>query len=133
SDRGLLLHLLHLARSRGTFLQMGKSSDRRAKQPTEYVEPWNDWYHVTNHVYGSWLRGDPRGWRSRHHREHVDGDYKNPPPKGKYDALLEYSKSLMKRDPVKINRDLRQFVLDAIVEKLLANNITTVIACLDSI
>jgi hypothetical protein len=41
---------------------------------------WNDWYHVVVHVYGSWLRGDPRGWRARHHREHVDGDYKNPPP-----------------------------------------------------
>ena len=27
----------------------------------------------------------------------MDGDYKSPPPKGKYDALFEYSKSLMKR------------------------------------
>jgi len=35
--------------------------------------PWNDWYHVVSHVYGSWLRGDPRGWRSVNHREHVEG------------------------------------------------------------
>ena len=40
--------------------------------------PWNDWYHCTTHTYGSWLRGDRRGWRARHHREHVQGDYKNP-------------------------------------------------------
>src|SRR5204863_874495 len=93
--------------------------------------PWNDWYHCTLHTYGTWLRGDPRGWRSRHHREHVDGDYRQPPPKGKYDALLAYSKSLMTRDPVRIERDLRQFVLDAFVEKLLLNRIETPIASLD--
>jgi hypothetical protein len=34
---------------------------------------WNDWYHVVSHVYGSWLRGDPRGWRAVDHREHVEG------------------------------------------------------------
>ena len=38
---------------------------------------WNHWYHCTAHTYGTWLRGDPRGWRARHHREHVDGDYRN--------------------------------------------------------
>src|SRR5438067_13048428 len=81
----------------------------RKKDDEKPTQPWNNWYHITIHVYGSWLRGDPRGWRSRHHREHVDGDYKNPPPKGKYDNLYELSKALMKRDPVKIQRELRQF------------------------
>src|SRR5690349_5207107 len=46
------------------------------------------WFHCTTHTYGTWLRGDPRGWRSRNHREHVDGDYKHPPSNGKYDPLL---------------------------------------------
>jgi len=96
------------------------------------MPPWNNWYHCTIHTYGTWLRGDPRGWRSRHRREHVDGDYNHPPPKGKYDALYEYSKSLMKRDPVRIERELRQFILDAFVEKLLHNKIETSIASLDS-
>lgn len=94
-------------------------------------EPWNNWYHITIHVYGSWLRGDPRGWRSRHHREHVDGDYKNPPPKGKYDNLYELSKALMKRDPVRIERELRQFVADAIAEKLRQDNIEVLIVSVD--
>ena len=42
------------------------------------------WYHVVLSTYGSWLYGDKRGFRTRHHREHVDGDYKNPPSLGKY-------------------------------------------------
>ena len=92
---------------------------------------WNDWYHVTAHVYGSWLRGDPRGWRSRHHREDVIGDYKNPPPKGMYDKLHEYSKSLMKRDPVHLDLNIREFVLCAIIEKLRADGIEVLIASLD--
>jgi hypothetical protein len=100
-----------------------------AKKP---INPWNDWYHVTIHVYGSWLRGDPRGWRSRHHREHVDGDYKNPPPKGKYDNLYELSKALMKRDPVKIARELRLFVAHAIAEKLLHDAINVLIVSCDT-
>jgi len=81
------------------------------------IAPWNNWYHVTVHVYGSWLRGDPRGWRARHHREHVDGDYKHPSPKGKYDNLYELSKALMKRDPVRIATELRQFIANAVAEK----------------
>ena len=95
------------------------------------MSAWNNWYHCTAHAYGTWLRGDARGWRARHHREHVDGDYKNPPPKGKYDNLYEYSKSLMKRDPVKIANDRRWFVLLAIVHRLLNLGIEVIVASLD--
>jgi hypothetical protein len=49
------------------------------------VRPWHDWYHCVANTYGTWLPGDPRGWRSCHHRERVEGD----------DALLARSKSLM--------------------------------------
>jgi len=94
--------------------------------------PWNNWYHVTAHVYGSWLRGDPRGWRARHHREHVEGDYKNPPPKGMYDKLYEYSKSLMKRDPEKIAGELRRFVVNAVAERLLQDSIQVLIVSVDA-
>ena len=41
---------------------------------------WNNWYHVNGNTYGTWLPGDPRGWRERGHKKHVAGDYKNPPP-----------------------------------------------------
>lgn len=82
------------------------------------VKPWNDWYHCTLHTYGTWLRGDPRGWRARHHREHVEGDYKHPPPKGLYEKLHGRSKSLMTRDVVEIdNRPVIEFVLYTLVRR----------------
>ncbi|WP_428938584.1 transposase [Fontivita pretiosa] len=96
------------------------------------TNPWNDWYHVTVHAYGSWLRGDPRGWRSRHHREHVDGDYRHPPPKGKYDRLYELSKSLMKRNPVRMMSELRTFVANSVAEKLRQDGIQALIVSVDA-
>ena len=95
--------------------------------------PWDAWYHTTVHTYGSWLRGDPRGWRARHHREHVDGDYKNPPPKGKYDHILARSKALMKRDPVKLALEIRAFVVQMIVERLMSRGQDVQIASLDAV
>jgi hypothetical protein len=62
--------------------------------------PWLNWLHCTGSTYGSWLRGDPRGWRARRHREHVDGDYRTPPASGTYEAMHERSKRLMKRPGV---------------------------------
>jgi REP element-mobilizing transposase RayT len=99
---------------------------------THFTPPWNNWYHITVHAYGSWLRGDPRGWRSLHHREHVDGDYKNPPPKGTYDNLYELSKALMKRDAVRIATELRQFIADAVAQSLQRNSIEVLIISLDA-
>jgi hypothetical protein len=58
------------------------------------------WFHVIVTAYGAWLPGDPRGFRTRHHREHVEGDYKNPPPPGLYDGLFARSKGLLKQGPV---------------------------------
>src|SRR5262245_43472706 len=104
---------------------------RSTDKPTQ---PWNDWYHTTVHVYGSWLRGDPRGWRARHHREHVEGDYRNPSPHGKYDKLHEYSKSLMKREPVKINSaPICDFVLRCLLDRLRQFQIHVAIGCFDGI
>src|SRR3954468_9029001 len=51
------------------------------QNPTVQVAetPWNNWYHCMGNTYGTWLPGDPRGFRTRLHREHVEGDYRNPP------------------------------------------------------
>jgi len=61
--------------------------------------------------------GIPRGWRAQHHREHVEGDYKKPPPPGMYERLHARSRALMKREAVWIAADLRPIVVAAIVEK----------------
>jgi hypothetical protein len=31
------------------------------------------WFHVVLTVYGNWLPGDPRGFRTPKHEEHVEG------------------------------------------------------------
>lgn len=76
-------------------------------------EPWNDWYHVTGSTYGTWLRGDPRGWRTRHHREHVEGDYKHPPRLEDYENLLAQSKTLMiPKDAVRLSPEASVIACD---------------------
>ena len=66
-------------------------------------------------TYGTWLQGDPRGFRTRKHREHVQGDYKNPPPQGKYDDRYESAKQSLKRDAVVLPPDTRQACVDALI------------------
>ena len=80
---------------------------------------WNDWYHLMCHTYGTWLPGDPKGFRARHHREHIEGDYKNPPPVGRDAERWEQSKRLMKRDPVYLDAAQRQRAVDEILKSFL--------------
>lgn len=80
--------------------------------------PWDGWYHCMGNTYGTWLRGDDRGWRARHHREHVRGDYKHPPPPGQYAKQKQQSQTAMKRPPVRFTEAQRQIVCDALIEKL---------------
>jgi hypothetical protein len=49
------------------------------------------WYHVVLGTHNSWLPGDPRGFRARHHKVHSSGDYRQPPPVGEHDGLHRYS------------------------------------------
>jgi hypothetical protein len=82
------------------------------------MHPWEHWYHVMGHTYGTWLPGDPKGFRTRHHREHVEGDYRNPPPPGIYDGLHRHAKRSMRRDPVFLDWEQRRRALDEIVASL---------------
>jgi len=76
------------------------------------------WFHVTFATYGTWLPGDPRGFRTRHHREHVEGDYRSPPPAGRYEHRHEHSRRLLVAEPVRFTPQERQSVLAALVERL---------------
>lgn len=97
------------------------------------IQPWNDWYHVMCHTYGTWLPGDPRGFRTRHHREHVEGDYKNPPPPGRYVARHTHAKRLMKRDPVYLTIEQRRRAVDHVIASLQKWNIETIILAIDRV
>src|SRR6058998_795393 len=77
------------------------------------------WYHVVLTTYGAWLYGDDRGFRTRHHREHVEGDYKNPPPRGKYRDQRDRSRKLLKQPPVVLDAKWRVIVGAAVRDKLL--------------
>lgn len=81
-------------------------------------KPWNFWYHVTSNSKSTWLRGDPRGWRSIRQEQHVEGDYKNPPPAGEYDELHARSRALLKSPPMILNWEQRVIVCQTMADAL---------------
>src|SRR5688572_29199660 len=104
----------------------GKRGSEPATVRTSTLEWTNDdvarmrgqWIHFIETMYGGWLYGDPRGFRTRHHREHVDGDYKNPPPKGKYDARFQRSRASLKQPPVIVPPKVRRWIGTAVRDRL---------------
>jgi REP element-mobilizing transposase RayT len=76
------------------------------------------WHHATLTTYGAWLHGDARGFRTRQHREHVDGDYESPPPLGKYARREARSRAALSQAPVVIPRRMRRQVGLALQQKL---------------
>src|SRR5262249_45184683 len=76
------------------------------------------WYHVIVTTYAAWLYGDARGFRTRHHREHVEGDYKNPPVPGQYEGLEVRSRAALKQAAVVLPPELRELLGLAIKERL---------------
>ena len=90
---------------------------------------WNNWYHVVGNTYGTWLRGDPRGWRARHHREHCQGDYKTPPPFGQHAEKYELSKRLMKRQRIILTRTQQLIACHEIVDTLRFHSVEVIDAC----
>ncbi len=79
-------------------------------------QAWHFWYHCVCNTYGTWLPGDPRGFRTKDHREHVAGDYKNPPPEGLYDKRHASSTHQMTQDAVLLSTNAKQLVLDTMLE-----------------
>lgn len=91
------------------------------------IDAWNGWYHINGNTYGTWVRGDPRGWRARHHREHVDGDYKTPPEPDAHARELAQSKKSMDA-PVLLSAEARRIACDELVASLIHQK-AEVIAC----
>jgi len=86
------------------------------------------WFHITFAPYGAWLPGDPRGFRTRHHREHVEGDYKSPPTVGIHDVRLNRSRELLHADPVQFTPRERHLVLMALLERFVDSGVLIVAA-----
>jgi len=79
---------------------------------------WNDWYHLMANTYGTWLPGDERGFRTRGHREHIEGDYRNPPPAGRYENRKRRSQRLLDRAPVYLPPPARIIAVRSMVHSL---------------
>jgi len=101
-------------------------------QTKSATTPWNNWFHVTGNTYGTWLPGDSRGWRTRHHREHVEGDYKNPPPTGLHAKQLEYAKHLMRRKRIVLSPEQRYVACMEMVATLRFHAVEVVDACVSA-
>ena len=93
---------------------------------------WHNWYHCVGSTFGTWLRGDLRGFRTFRHREHVEGDYKNPPAPGVWEPVFELSKAAMKNPPVVLDRLQRRVVCQAMVEKLESDRVEYVALAIGS-
>ena len=72
------------------------SAGPQTMQPDAHQPENQRWFHIILTTYGAWLPGDPRGFRTRRHREHVEGDYKSPPPAGLYEGLHESARAAQK-------------------------------------
>jgi len=94
---------------------------------------WNGWYHVNGNTYGIWLPGDPRGWREKGHKKHVDGDYKDPPPAGSGDALHAHARRELRQPPVKLDPAQRQRAGRALVDMLRLQEVRVLALSLDEI
>lgn len=87
---------------------------------------WHNWYHTVGSTYGTWIRGDPRGFRTYRHRMHVDGDYRNPPPPGVYAPLFEHVKRSLRYPPVKLDPAQRRHLCRALVRQLLDDGVQVI-------
>ncbi|MEX2389790.1 MAG: hypothetical protein WD534_18070 [Phycisphaeraceae bacterium] len=58
----------------------------------------------------------------------MEGDYKSPPPKGKYDARHDHARGLMKREPVVLSVEAREAAVRAIQHALVTVHALEVLA-----
>lgn len=82
--------------------------------------------HITCTLYGNWLPGDDRGFRSRDHKLHSSGDYRHPPPRGEHAGLKRIAQEQMRPNVVLTERE-RELLGTAFVRKLLATEAQIVI------
>ena len=97
------------------------------------MDAWNGWYHVNGNTYGTWLPGDPRGWRTKRHKRHVEDDYKKPPPQGSGDALHEHARALLKQPPVHLSPAERELAGQSLGEMLVHQKIEVIALSLDAV
>ncbi|CAN5439365.1 hypothetical protein BH09PLA1_BH09PLA1_19480 [soil metagenome] len=102
-------------------------------KPRYIGPPYSDLYHCMGNTYGTWLPGDRRGFRTRHHRQDVPFDYKNPPPPQLYDGVEDHARELMKRDVIFLSVGQRAAALEEMLGSFLKRGISPVAMCVGRI
>jgi galactokinase len=87
------------------------------------LRAWNNWYHIMFSTYGQWLPGDERGWRTRHHRDHIEGDYNRRVYSRRADGLYGASRLSMSHPPVVLLPDERRTIGFLALESLAIQDI----------
>lgn len=82
-----------------------------------HAAPWIPLAPRPNQTYCSWLKGDERGFRAKHHEIHSSGNYKNPPPKSEHEGLRHYFAHLKKKE-IRIEMRERPIIGRAILNAL---------------
>jgi hypothetical protein len=86
--------------------------------------PGFSWRHIVISTHRSWLPGDKRGFRSRKHRIHSSGDYKNPPPLSEHAGLRKHNQN--DAPAIEIVKALRPVIGRSIVQTLQEMNLQVV-------
>jgi Transposase IS200 like len=73
------------------------------------------WFHFWFSTYGTWIRGDERGFRDHDHRIHSSGDYRDPPPHAEHQGLRRWVRQHMHKEPVRLDMTLRRVVCGRLV------------------
>ena len=92
--------------------------------------PGTAWRHVIISSRNAWLPGDPRGWRSRGHKRHSSGDYRNPPPPGEHEGLYNYSRRIS-GEMIRLPPDVRSIVGLTLIQILQQHECRTLAASVD--
>jgi len=73
------------------------------------------WFHAQLWLYGHWLPGSDRGFRSTGHRIHCSGDYQQRPPRGEHAGMHRHAKSLLTQQPITLTMHQRQLVGERLI------------------
>ena len=85
------------------------------------------WRHLVIGSRNSWQHGDERGFRSRRHRIHSSGDYKDRPPEEEH-ARLHRFRLEQAADPIDFDLQTRVVICEQFVLKMRSIGIR-IIAC----
>lgn len=80
----------------------------RASVPNRGAPDSLTWRHFWFSTFGTWLRGDERGFRDHDHRIHSSGDYASPPPHEEHANLRRWVRSVMHKAPVRLDPPIRE-------------------------